>query len=165
MLQPHLGTDRLIGILRAFRAQLLALGVNIRWGTAVHSLDITAQGSIAGVRLEGSSHGSDAGVDEPGCTCRQLHLQTLMMLMNAGHAMLLAAPAERPQACMMPWFYSPGGSYQHASAVVLATGHSSRALMQELAAAGVSLVPKPFAMGFRVEHPQVPAACMGDNPQ
>jgi hypothetical protein len=42
---------------------------------------------------------------------------------------------------------------------VLATGHSSRALMQELAAAGVSLLAKPFAMGFRVEHPQVPAAC------
>jgi uncharacterized FAD-dependent dehydrogenase len=53
VLQPHLGTDRLIGILRAFRAQLLALGVQIRWGTAVHSLDITAQGSIAGVHLEG----------------------------------------------------------------------------------------------------------------
>ena len=70
VLQPHLGTDRLIGILRAFRAQLLALGVNIRWGSAVHSLDITAQGSIAGVHLEGSPHGSDAGVDEPGCTCK-----------------------------------------------------------------------------------------------
>jgi uncharacterized FAD-dependent dehydrogenase len=53
-----------------------------------------------------------------------------------------------------------GGGYQDASAVVLATGHSSRALMQELAAAGVSLLAKPFAMGFRVEHPQVPAACM-----
>ena len=66
----------------------------------------------------------------------------------------------------LPWYLNaPGGGYQHASAVVLANGHSSRALMQELAAAGVSLMPKPFAMGFRVEHPQVPAACMGDNPQ
>lgn len=45
---------------------------------------------------------------------------------------------------------------------MLATGHSSRALMQELAAAGVSLLAKPFAMGFRVEHPQVPAACMAN---
>lgn len=88
------------------------------------------------------------------------------MLENAGHAVLLAAPAEVPQACIKPWHLNaPGGGYQHASAVVLATGHSSRALMQELATAGVSLMPKPFAMGFRVEHPQVPAACMGDTPQ
>ena len=55
LLQPHLGTDRLIGILRAFRAQLLTLGVRIQWGTAVRSLDITASGSIAGVHLEGGS--------------------------------------------------------------------------------------------------------------
>jgi uncharacterized FAD-dependent dehydrogenase len=52
--QPHLGTDRLIGILRAFRAQLLALGVRIQWGTAVRSLNITASGNIAGVHLEGT---------------------------------------------------------------------------------------------------------------
>jgi uncharacterized protein len=57
-----------------------------------------------------------------------------------------------------------GGGYQPASAVVLATGHSSRALFQELAAAGVSLVPKPFAMGFRVEHPQVTRSAGGRLP-
>lgn len=51
-LQPHLGTDRLIGILRAFRAQLLALGVQIRWGTAIRSVDIVG-GRAAGVHLEG----------------------------------------------------------------------------------------------------------------
>ena len=67
-------------------------------GHAVHSLDITAQGSIAGVHLQGISHGSDAGMDEPTCTA----LADGMILMNAGHAMLLAAPAEVPQACMMP---------------------------------------------------------------
>jgi hypothetical protein len=82
MLQPHLGTDRLIGILRAFRAQLLALGVQIRWGTAVHSLDITAQGSIAGVHLEGvfPRHLSSRHV----CWCEWARLQTMAMLMIAG---------------------------------------------------------------------------------
>lgn len=96
--KPHLGTDRLIGILRAFRAQLLALGVQIRWGTAIRSVDIVG-GCAAGVHLE-------------------------------------------------------DGGYVRTSQVVLATGHSSRSLFQELAHAGVSLTAKPFAMGFRVEHPQ-----------
>jgi hypothetical protein len=61
LLQPHLGTDRLIGILRAFRAQLLALGVHIQWGTAVRSLDIRGSGSIAGVHLEGAHHPTTSG--------------------------------------------------------------------------------------------------------
>lgn len=44
---------------------------------------------------------------------------------------------------------------------MLATGHSSRALFQELLAAGVTLTAKHFAMGFRIEHPQVTAAGAG----
>lgn len=50
-----------------------------------------------------------------------------------------------------------GGEYQRASRVVLATGHSSRGLFEELLAAGVTLTAKHFAMGFRIEHPQVRA--------
>ena len=38
--------------------------------------------------------------------------------------------------------------------VVLAVGHSSRAMYTALLAKGVALSPKPFALGFRVEHPQ-----------
>ncbi len=38
-------------------------------------------------------------------------------------------------------------------AVVLAPGHSARDTYAMLATAGVKLEPKPFAVGFRVEHP------------
>jgi uncharacterized FAD-dependent dehydrogenase len=40
------------------------------------------------------------------------------------------------------------------SAVILATGHSARDIYQMLAARGVLLTAKPFAVGFRIEHPQ-----------
>jgi len=40
------------------------------------------------------------------------------------------------------------------SSVILATGHSARDTYAWLHAAGVPLVPKPFAVGARVEHPQ-----------
>ena len=39
-------------------------------------------------------------------------------------------------------------------AVVLATGHSARDIYEMLAASGVRIEPKPFAMGVRIEHPQ-----------
>lgn len=41
-----------------------------------------------------------------------------------------------------------------ASRVVLAVGHSSRAMYDILRAKGIALSPKSFALGLRVEHPQ-----------
>lgn len=41
-----------------------------------------------------------------------------------------------------------------ADAVVLATGHSARDVFRMLLDAGVSLEPKAFALGVRIEHPQ-----------
>ena len=46
------------------------------------------------------------------------------------------------------------GTHLPADAVVLAAGHSARDTYASLAEAGVSLSPKPTAVGFRVEHPQ-----------
>ena len=38
--------------------------------------------------------------------------------------------------------------------IVLAIGHSARDSFQMLVDQGVSIVPKPFSIGFRIEHPQ-----------
>ena len=46
------------------------------------------------------------------------------------------------------------GSELLADAVVLATGHSARDVLEMLERAGVRLEPKPFALGVRIEHPQ-----------
>ena len=42
--------------------------------------------------------------------------------------------------------------------MVLAVGHSARDVYRRLAAREVLLTPKPFALGFRIEHPQVGGA-------
>lgn len=42
-----------------------------------------------------------------------------------------------------------------ASAVVLAIGHSARDTVRALDATGVSMTAKPFAVGYRIEHPQL----------
>jgi uncharacterized FAD-dependent dehydrogenase len=41
-----------------------------------------------------------------------------------------------------------------ADSVILATGHSARDIYRLLAAKAILLEPKPFAVGFRIEHPQ-----------
>jgi uncharacterized protein len=46
------------------------------------------------------------------------------------------------------------GSELGADAVVLATGHSARDVLELLLEAGVHLEPKAFALGVRIEHPQ-----------
>ena len=47
-----------------------------------------------------------------------------------------------------------GGEVVEATAVVLAIGHSARDTFEMLVRAGVHLDPKPFSIGFRIEHPQ-----------
>ncbi len=46
------------------------------------------------------------------------------------------------------------GNEIHAAAVILATGHSARDIYRLLAAGNLLLEIKPFAVGFRIEHPQ-----------
>jgi uncharacterized FAD-dependent dehydrogenase len=46
------------------------------------------------------------------------------------------------------------GAEISADAVILATGHSARDIYRLLGAKAILLEPKPFAVGFRIEHPQ-----------
>ncbi|PRW58781.1 proton phosphate symporter [Chlorella sorokiniana] len=96
--KPHLGTDRLVRILKAFREYLISLGCEVRFGTRVDDI-LVKGGRVAGVQL------SD-------------------------------------------------GSTIAAARVVLAVGHSARELYRTLLHQEVAITPKPFAVGFRIEHPQ-----------
>ncbi len=50
--KPHLGTDRLIKILQAFRKHLIALGVQIHFGSCVTDL-VVEHNQAVGVKLRG----------------------------------------------------------------------------------------------------------------
>lgn len=96
--RPHLGTDKLVAILKAFRATLREMGCELRFETRVESFE-TDGSRITGVRVN-------------------------------------------------------GGEIIDASHVILAVGHSARDVYEYLVDAGVHLTPKPFAVGYRIEHPQ-----------
>ena len=100
--KPHLGTDRLVALCKAFRRVLTELGCQVRFGALVEDLIVARRGGqerVVGVKLK-------------------------------------------------------GGERIEADRVVLAVGHSAREMYDLLAERGTAMERKPFAMGFRVEHPQ-----------
>ncbi len=96
--KPHIGTFRLTGVVAAMRAEIIALGGEVRFESKVTDL-LIEDGQVEGVALES------------GETLRSRH-------------------------------------------VVLALGHSSRDTFRMLERRHVFMEPKPFAIGFRIEHPQ-----------
>ena len=58
--KPHLGTDRLVTILKGLRAHLLSLGADVRFGTGVADL-MTEGGRVTGVVLAGVCLGGERG--------------------------------------------------------------------------------------------------------
>jgi uncharacterized FAD-dependent dehydrogenase len=96
--KPHIGTFRLVSMVEQMRAEIVALGGEIRFRQRVTGLDLR-DGRVRGVRLADG--------------------ETL--------------------------------ATEH---VVLALGHSARDTFEALHAQGVYMEPKPFSVGFRIEHPQ-----------
>jgi len=96
--RPHLGTDRLVALLKSMRAGLVELGCELVFDARVVGFEKNVD-TITGVRL----------LD---------------------------------------------GRVIHGSHVVLAVGHSARDLYRLMSYERVAMVPKPFAVGFRIEHPQ-----------
>ncbi len=95
--EPHLGSDRLLGLVPRLRAMIVEAGGEVCFDTRLDSL-LVEGGRLRAVRLAGGDLRTDA--------------------------------------------------------CVLATGHSARELLVELAGNGVQLEPKPFAIGLRLEVPQ-----------
>ncbi len=96
--KPHIGTFRLTGVVAAMRAEIVALGGEVRFESRVADL-LIEDGQVQGVALA-------------------------------------------------------GGETLHGRHVVLALGHSARDTFRMLEQRQVFLEAKPFAVGFRIEHPQ-----------
>ncbi|WVZ25397.1 hypothetical protein V8G54_003941 [Vigna mungo] len=104
--KPHLGTDRLVPLLRNFRQHLQDLGVTIKFGTRVDDF-VIKDGHVLGVMVSESA-------DKLLSTSKKMEYD----------------------------------------AVILAVGHSARDTYEVLHANNVELIPKDFAVGLRIEHPQ-----------
>ncbi|KAK6944327.1 FAD-binding domain [Dillenia turbinata] len=104
--KPHLGTDRLVPLLRNFRHHLQGLGVTIKFGTKLNDL-LIENARVVGVEVSDSKE--------------KLRINNERLSF---------------------------------AAVILAVGHSARDTYEMLLTHNVDLIPKDFAVGLRVEHPQ-----------
>ena len=102
--KPPIGTFRLVGGVEKMRAEIEALGGEVRFGQRVVDMHIEPAGA-GGPR----------------------HIRGLVLA---------------------------SGEELAADHVVLALGHSARDTFAALRARGVFMEPKPFSIGFRIEHPQ-----------
>jgi uncharacterized protein len=106
--KPHIGTFRLVSVVEKMRAEIEALGGEVRFGQRVTD-----------VRIE-----SEGGRGQAGET-RRIRGVVLQ-----------------------------DGTQLAADHVIVALGHSARDTFAMLHERGVFMEPKPFSIGFRVEHPQ-----------
>ncbi|AFY37647.1 FAD dependent oxidoreductase [[Leptolyngbya] sp. PCC 7376] len=96
--KPHIGTFKLVGVVKKIRATIESLGGEIRFQSKVKTVEIEDR-KVKGVTLE-------------------------------------------------------NGDFIPSTHVVMAMGHSARDTFEMLFDQGVYIEPKPFSIGFRIEHPQ-----------
>ena len=122
----HIGSDRLPAIIRAMRECILAHGGEIHFETCFHLLN-------KGLRIKDERLNStgDAGVS-PAVEKHYTEISQTKVIS-------LSSSVLHPSSCLD---------------IIYAIGHSAHDTYRELAAAGLRLEPKGFAMGVRAEHPQ-----------
>jgi len=107
--KPHLGTDRLVRILKSFRQELSELGVELRFGCRVDNFQLSSEGACKGVWLsDGQSLFADATVLATGHSATE----TYYRLYELGVAMEPKATAvgvriEHPQDMINHAQYGP----------------------------------------------------------
>ena len=149
--KPHIGTDRLVLLLRKMRAEIERLGGKIHFSTALEDIEIR-QGKITAIKLRNVI--LERGYGRP--------IESMAPITRVN-------PSEsRPTSATSSWnetkcsdgiqrsvYTASSNSYwKPCEALVLAVGHSARSIYEMLHTRGVALESKSFAMGVRVEHPQ-----------
>ncbi len=128
--KPHIGTDKLVLMLRQIRAEIVRLGGRIHFNTSLEDIEIK-DGRICAIKLK--------NVEQTRDVVRQAHQPERETRENTTTNMFLSSSTS---------FWKP------CETLVLAVGHSARSVYELLHARGVQLESKAFAMGVRVEHPQ-----------
>ena len=130
--KPHLGTDRLVRILRNARAHLAANGAEIVFGRTVERVvfEDDAEEDVENASFERGR--------------RTKRVAGVRVVSNR-------EPSDRTGDAARA---SGESSFLRASRVILASGHSARGLFEGMHGDGIALEYQSFAAGFRIEHPQ-----------
>lgn len=96
--KPHIGTDRLVLLLRALRKEFLSLGGNVHFHTALEDLEISG-GTLSRIKLNGKWQNADNLILAPGHSARFLYeLLHERGVYEESKAFALGVRVEHPQA-------------------------------------------------------------------
>ncbi len=155
--KPHIGTDRLVLLLRKMRAEIAKLGGRIHFSTTLEDIEIK-QGRITAIKLrnvilEGGHSRPIESMDPIGHPTDSLQgdrRNGIQLKETSTESVILS----KRSASKDLYLNSSTSYWKPCEALVLAVGHSARSIYEMLHARGVALESKAFAMGVRVEHPQ-----------
>ena len=149
--KPHIGTDRLVLLLRKMRAEIERLGGKIHFSTALEDIEIR-QGKITAIKLRNVILERGYG--------RPIESMAPITRVNPSESRQSSATSSWNETkcsdgIQRSVYTASSNSYwKPCEALVLAVGHSARSIYEMLHTRGVALESKSFAMGVRVEHPK-----------
>ncbi len=148
--KPHIGTLRLVKVVENLRHKIVELGGEIRFES--HVTDIVIEnGSVRGVILAEETPKKQLGENVPspftgeGQDGGEQHQRFTPSHPHPN------PPPSRGRGLNRNF---PDGEFIATDHVILAVGHSARDSFEMLHRRGVHIEPKPFSIGFRIEHPQ-----------
>lgn len=137
--KPHLGTDALKNIVKNIREEILSLGGEVRFESRVTDIRVSS------VRPNLKNIPFDAGCTSD-LSCSSAH--------DACTANLSADRTDTKKAEKITAVEVNGSEWIETDILVLAIGHSARDTLAMLYERHLDMEAKPFAVGFRVQHPQ-----------
>ncbi len=122
--KPHIGTFKLVTMVERMRAEIISLGGEIHFNAKVERL---LHEPFVGSESNQRDFGPSDGTGER---------------------------AEEPDLRQVTGVCLADGTVLKSRHIVMAMGHSARDTFSMLLEEGVYIEPKPFSIGFRIEHPQ-----------
>lgn len=122
--KPHIGTFKLVTMVERIRAEIIRLGGEIHFDTKVENL-------LHEPFVDSESNHRDTGTRQ-GVKEKEIE------------------PAQR----QVTGVSLADGTVLNSRHIVMAMGHSARDTFSMMLEQGVYIEPKPFSIGFRIEHPQ-----------
>ena len=139
--KPHIGTFKLVTMVERMRAEIIRLGGEIQFDSkVVHLRHEPFVDLVPNRRGASTSEGATSeGANSEGANENALRQVTGVCLAD--------------------------GTVLNSRHIVMAMGHSARDTFSMLLEQGVYIEPKPFSIGFRIEHPQsvIDSARFGEN--
>lgn len=128
--KPHIGTFKLVTMIEKMRANIIALGGEIRFGQRVDDILFEKDESSDDSNVSSDNKGSREGRKEGNNEGSNKHKKKVVGVKLAT------------------------GEVLHTNHVALAIGHSARDTFKMLYEKNVFIKAKPFSVGFRIEHEQ-----------